>query len=84
MARYLFGEQPGLVRFGGYGDAERKMICYLPDYLDVDNLYDAGSPVGCLHADYYEGDTLSDGDFLGALPRDTRRAGRRNRGAPSA
>ena len=67
MARYLFGEQPGLVRFGGYGDAERKMICYLPDYLDVDNLYDAGSPVVCLHAAYYEGDTLSHRDFLGAL-----------------
>lgn len=67
MARYLFGEQPGLVRFGGYGDAERKMICYLPDYLDVDNLYDAGSPVVCLHAEYYEGDTLSHRDFLGAL-----------------
>ena len=67
MARYLFGEQPGLIRFGGYGDAERKMICYLPDYLDVDNLYDAGSPVVCLHAEYYEGDTLSHRDFLGAL-----------------
>ena len=67
MARYLFGEQSGLVRFGGYGDAERKMICYLPDYLDVDNLYDAGSPVVCLHAEYYEGDTLSHRDFLGAL-----------------
>ena len=67
MARYLFGEQPGLVRFGGYGDAERKMICYLPDYLDVDSLYDAGSPVVCLHAEYYEGDTLSHRDFLGAL-----------------
>ena len=67
MARYLFGEQPGLVRFGGYGDAERKMICYLPDYLDVDNLYDAGSPVVCLHAEYYEGDTMSHRDFLGAL-----------------
>ena len=67
MARYLFGEQSGLGRFGGYGDAERKMICYLPDYLDVDNLYDAGSPVVCLHAEYYEGDTLSHRDFLGAL-----------------
>lgn len=67
MARYLFGEQSGLVRFGGYGDAERKMICYLPDYLDVDSLYDAGSPVVCLHAEYYEGDTLSHRDFLGAL-----------------
>ena len=67
MARYLFGEQSGLVRFGGYGDAERKMICYLPDYLDVDNLYAAGSPVVCLHAEYYEGDTLSHRDFLGAL-----------------
>ena len=30
MARFLFGDEPGLTAFGGYGDAERKMLCYLP------------------------------------------------------
>ena len=34
MARFLFGEPEGLYAFGGYGDAERKMLVYLPDYLD--------------------------------------------------
>ena len=32
MARYLFGEQPGLCSFGGYEDAERKMLVYLPNH----------------------------------------------------
>ena len=27
MARVLFGEEPGLYAFGGYEDAERKMLC---------------------------------------------------------
>ena len=29
MARYLFGDEPGLYAFGGYADTERKMLCYL-------------------------------------------------------
>ena len=40
MARYLFGQEPGLQFFGGYKDAERQMLCYLPEYLA---LPDAGS-----------------------------------------
>ena len=31
MTRYLFGDQPGLYIFGGYEDAERKMLVYLPE-----------------------------------------------------
>ena len=34
MARFLFGEPDGLHAFGGYGEAERKMLVYLPDYLE--------------------------------------------------
>ena len=30
MTRYLFGDLPGLHSFGGYEDAERKMLIYLP------------------------------------------------------
>ena len=38
MARYLFGDVPGLYAFGGYEGAERKCLCYLPDYLEGDSL----------------------------------------------
>ena len=31
LADYLFGAAPGLYRFGGYPEAERKMLVYLPD-----------------------------------------------------
>ena len=67
MAQYLFGSQEGLVFFGGYPDAERQMLVYLPDYLHKDTLTDEGSPVVCLHATFYNADTLSHRDFLGAL-----------------
>ena len=67
MARYLFGEEPGLCSFGGYGDAERKMLVYLPDYLTAESLYEEDSPVVCLRASFFEQDDLSHRDFLGAL-----------------
>lgn len=67
MARYLFGAQEGLAFFGGYDDAERKMLTYLPEYLDEDYLSGEDSPVVCLRATFYEGDTPTHRDFLGAL-----------------
>lgn len=67
MARYLFGDEPGLYAFGGYEDAERKMLCYLPEYLDESALWDEGSPIVCLRASFYQGDSPSHRDFLGAL-----------------
>lgn len=67
MSRYLFGDEPGLYAFGGYADAERKMLCYLPDYLEEAALYDADSPLACLRATFWDGDTPSHRDFLGAL-----------------
>lgn len=67
MCRFLFGEEPGLHAFGGFVDAERKMLCYLPEYLDESNLMDEDSPVVCLRATFYEGDTPTHRDFLGSL-----------------
>ena len=67
MTRYLFGQQEGLCSFGGYGDAERKMLVYLPDYLDESALMEEDSPLVCLRATFYEGDSPSHRDFLGAL-----------------
>lgn len=67
MTRYLFGQLEGLTAFGGYEDAERRMLVYLPDYLDETFLMEEGSPIVCLRAEFYEGDSLSHRDFLGAL-----------------
>ena len=67
MTRYLFGDLEGLYSFGGYEGAERQMLCYLPDYLDFSSLYESDSPIACLHAAFYEGDSPSHRDFLGAL-----------------
>ena len=67
MTRYLFGDLQGLVAFGGYESAERQMLVYLPEYLDESVLYDEDSPMVCLRATFYDGDTPSHRDFLGAL-----------------
>lgn len=67
MARYLFGDPEGLYAFGGYADAERKMLVYLPDYLEESALTEEDSPVVCLRAVFYEGDSPNHRDFLGAL-----------------
>lgn len=67
MACYLFGAEPGLLFFGGYDDAERKMLVHLPEYLDEDSLYEEDAPMVCLHATFFEEDVLSHRDFLGAL-----------------
>lgn len=67
MAKFLFGEVPGLYSFGGYEDAERKMLIYLPEYLDEESLYDEDAPLVCLRATFFENDVLSHRDFLGAL-----------------
>ena len=43
------------------------MLVYLPEYLDEDTLYGEDSPIVCLRADFYEGDSPTHRDFLGAL-----------------
>ena len=67
MARFLFGDVPGLITFGGYPDAERKMLCWLPEYLEEDTCFQEDSPLLCLRATFWDGDTPSHRDFLGAL-----------------
>ncbi len=67
MAKYLFGEPEGLYSFGGYPDAERKMLVFLPDYLEESSLYDEDSPLVCLRCSFFQGDSPSHRDFLGAL-----------------
>ena len=67
MCRYLFGDQPGLSFLGGYEDSERNMLVFLPDYLDNSYLLDEDSPVVCIEATFFEKDSLSHRDFLGAL-----------------
>ena len=67
MTRFLFGDLPGLHAFGGFEEAERKMLIYLPDYLEEDALYAVDSPVVCLRATFFQEDSLSHRDFLGAL-----------------
>ena len=67
MAKFLFGEPEGLYAFGGYADAERKMLVYLPEYLEESVLFDEDSPCICLRATFYQGDSPSHRDFLGAL-----------------
>ena len=67
LARFLFGEEPGLYAFGGYEEAERRMLCWLPEYLDASALTDSDSPLVCLRATFWDDDTPSHRDFLGAL-----------------
>ena len=67
MANYLFGRPEGLHFFGGYPDAERKMLVCLPDYLEESALYEEDSPCICLRAAFFQGDSPSHRDFLGAL-----------------
>lgn len=67
MTRYLFGDVPGLLAFGGWEDAERKMLCYLPDYLDESVLHESDSPIVCLRAGFFREDSPTHRDFLGAL-----------------
>ena len=67
MCRYLFGDMPGIHRFGGYPEAERQMLIYLPEYLDESALTGDDSPMVCIHADFYEADSLTHRDLLGAL-----------------
>ena len=67
MCRFLFGDEPGLFYFGGYEDSERNMLVYLPDYLDQSYLLGEDSPIACIGATFFEKDSLSHRDFLGAL-----------------
>lgn len=66
LVRRLVGED-GCVFFGGFPGAERRLACYLPDYLEGDALHEEDGPVACVRATYYEKDKLTHRDFLGSL-----------------
>ncbi|MCD7859247.1 MAG: YlmH/Sll1252 family protein [Firmicutes bacterium] len=63
MARYLFGDAPGLRFCGGYADAERKILLYTPEYMPAS----ADGAIACLRVEFYHGDSPTHRDFLGAL-----------------
>lgn len=67
LARYLFGQQEGLYEWGGYPEAERRMLVYLPDYLDEETLLGPDSPLACLRATFFREEKPTHRDFLGAL-----------------
>lgn len=67
LTRLLLGEPEGLVQFGGYPDAQRRMVCYLPEYMPDDFLMAQDSPVVCLRASFFSGDEPTHRDFLGGL-----------------
>ena len=66
MSKYLFGDLEGLYYYGGYATAERKMLVYLPDYIEESALPEESNLI-CIRATFYEHDTPSHRDFLGAL-----------------
>ncbi|MCR5669518.1 MAG: RNA-binding protein [Butyrivibrio sp.] len=62
------------VVFGGYPDAERAMVCFLPDYLDEESFLSAeseeGSIISCIHIEPLNSkfsDVLNHRDYLGSL-----------------
>lgn len=67
LARQLLAG-PEFQAFGGYEGAERTVLCHIPDYLDREEyLYGEDGPIRAVSARYYERDSLSHRDFLGAL-----------------
>lgn len=57
--------------FGGYPDAERRVLCFLPDYIaDAEIYFDENQqdcPVAALRAAARSSDALTHRDYLGAL-----------------
>ncbi len=51
---------------GGFGEAERKLFLFLPDWLEPEDAA-AQSPIRCLRASFRAEFTLSHRDFLGSL-----------------
>ncbi len=56
-----------VIFFGGFEGAERKVCCWLPEYLEEDWLYGDDSPIAAVRAEFYEAGKLSHRDVLGAL-----------------
>ena len=67
LAKFLFGEPERLYAFGGFPEAERRMLVYLPEYMDESALMDEESPLVCVRATFFQEDDLCHRDILGAL-----------------
>ncbi|MGN1306316.1 MAG: RNA-binding protein [Faecousia sp.] len=58
---------PQCAFFGGTEGAERAVAFYLPEYLTREAYFDEDGPVACLRVRFYEENSLSHRDILGAL-----------------
>ena len=58
--------ETGYARLGGYAEAERALILFLPDWLDGEDA-ESQSPIRCLRAAFRAEEKLSHRDFLGSL-----------------
>lgn len=62
----LLGASTRALVWGGYGDAERAVCLFYPDYLDEESAKTA-APIALLRAHKHAEDTLTHRDYLGAL-----------------
>lgn len=54
--------------FGGFEGAERRILCYIPDYYDADDYFlSEDCPVAAIRAHISHYDSLTHRDFLGSL-----------------
>ncbi len=59
---------PNVYDFGGAPEAERRVLCYIPDYYSPEDfLMGQEGPVSALRAEFSEYDTLTHRDFLGSI-----------------
>lgn len=66
LAQQLLRGQP-IIFFGGTAQSERKLCCFLPDYLDESWLLSGDGPICAVRATFYASEHPSHRDFLGAL-----------------
>ena len=58
---------PQTAFFGGTDNAERAVAYYLPEYLSREDFFDGEGPLACLRVRFYEENSLTHRDILGAL-----------------
>jgi RNA-binding protein YlmH len=59
---------PPHIFFGGYNDAQRTILIFLPDYINKEDITIADiNPLSCIRAEYSDANSLSHRDFLGGI-----------------
>lgn len=59
---------PAHVFYGGYDDAQRTVLVFLPDYFMPDDITsDDINPIACIRAEYSQANSLTHRDFLGGI-----------------